>query len=74
MIQNIAEFLNRFSKQLAESACVSNTSQSGVLSRFCFNNEIHCEPLKERRTGEKIFSTVSDFFNKESCFMEKLCK
>ncbi|CAM5073328.1 unnamed protein product [Natator depressus] len=42
-----------------------------IFARFCFNIEIHeellfCEPLKERCTGEDIFSTVNDFFNKNN--------
>lgn len=81
-IENIAEDLKkqvleqitqcgRFAIQLDESTDVSNMSQLMVFARFCFNNEIHeellfCEPLKERCTGEDIFSTVNDFFNKNN--------
>ena len=57
--------------QLDESTDVSNMAQLMVFARSCFKNEIHkellfCEPLKERCTGEDIFSTVNDFFNNKN--------
>lgn len=46
-------------------------SQLMAFDRFYFNIEVHeelglCEPLKERRTGEDIFSMLNDFFNKNN--------
>lgn len=57
----------KFAIQLDESTDVANLSQLMVFIRYCFNNELHeellfCEPLKERCTGEDIFSTVNHFF------------
>lgn len=60
-----------FAVQLAESTDVSNISQFTVFARFCFNIELYvdwtlCEPLKERCTGEDIFSMLNDFFNENN--------
>lgn len=61
----------RHAAQLNESTDVSNISQFMVFARLCFSNELHVdrtlrEPLKERCSGEDIFSVLNDLFNKNN--------
>ncbi|CAM5136722.1 unnamed protein product [Natator depressus] len=74
-IENIAEDLKkqvleqimqhgRFAIQLDKNTDVSNMSQ--LMVNLLDSKLLFCEPLKERCTGEDIFSTVNDFFNKNN--------
>lgn len=59
----------KFALQLDESTDVANMAQLLVFIRYFLNEELHeellfCHPLKEKCTGEEIFSEVNDFFHK----------
>lgn len=74
ILQNIAEFLNEFAIQLAESAHVSNTSQFMVFSRCCFSNEVHLDSLLRKPLKRIKYILSGDFFNKNNVLWKKHCK
>lgn len=57
----------KFAIQLYESTDIAILAQLMVFIRYFFNNELNeeflfCEPLRDRCTGEDIFSAINHFF------------